>query len=177
MKKNNFAFSIVFAAVLILLPLALAGFIFQKLTALQWELSAIEREIVLLNSKQRNIKSLKGVLSELTDRPQRLDNLFIDEKTLVRFIEDLEELAKESGVELKVDSAVLPQSPEEAGPTFEFTASGEFRNLFKYQRMLENSPYQLVFEKIETAQVSREGVKKGPSWSARYKLKVISYIL
>ncbi len=176
MKKNNFIFSVIFVAVLILLPLALAGLVFKKLSAFQAELSTIEREIVLLDSKQRNIKSLKGVLSKLGERPQRLDNLFIDEKNLVRFIEDLEALAKESGVELKVNSAVLPQTPEEAGPTFEFSAAGEFRQLFKYQRLLETAPYQLVFEKIETTETSREGVKKGPAWSVNYKLKVLSYL-
>lgn len=174
MKKNNFTLSIIFVAVLILLPLALAALVFQKLTALKGELSAINKEIVMLDSKQRNIKSLKSALSELTDRPKRLDNLFIDEKSLVRFIEDLEALAKESGVELKVNSAVLPQTPEELGPTFEFSAAGEFKNLFKYQRLLETAPYQLVFEKIETAKVL--GVKKGPAWSVNYKLKVLSYL-
>ncbi|MDP3784869.1 MAG: hypothetical protein Q8R12_02230 [bacterium] len=176
MKKHNFTFSIVFAAILILLPLLLAGLIFQELFALTGELSAIEREIFLLDSKQRNIKSLKGVLGELGERPRRLNNLFIDEKSLVRFIEDLEALAKESGVELKVASAVLPETLEEAGPTFDFSAAGEFQQLFKYQRLLENIPYQLVFEKIETAKFPRGGVKKGPAWSAAYKLKVLSYL-
>lgn len=175
MKKNNFTLSVIFVAVLIILPLALAGLVFQKLSALEGELSAVEKEIVLLDSKQRNIKSLKGALSGLGERSQRLDNLFIDEKSLVRFIEDLEALAKESGVELKVNSAVLPQVPEELGPTFEFSAAGEFKNLFKYQRLLEDAPYQLVFEKIETTKVL--GVKKGSAWSVNYKLKVISYLL
>ncbi len=177
MTKNSFAFSVLFVSVLIVLPLAAGGLLLRRLVTLGQELAWVRTEISVSESKQRNVKSLKNVLQEVSGRQERINDLFIDEKSLVRFIEDLEALAKESGVELKVDSAVLPQSPEEAGPTFEFTASGEFRNLFKYQRTLETSPYQLIFEKIETAKVSREGVKKGPGWSARYKLKVISYLL
>ncbi len=175
MPKKGFYFSIVISMLAVLLPLFLGGVLLQRLAALQDGAESLAAEAILLDFKQKNVKALKNVLEETEAQRSRVNALFIGEKGLVRFIQDLETAAKESGVALKMNSAVLPESPEEKGPRLQFQISGNFPALFLFQTRLESSPYQIRFEKVEFLRAG-EGASKGAGWSADYSLKVLSYL-
>jgi len=175
MPKKGFYFSIVISMLAALLPLFLGWVLLQRLAALQDEAESFAAEATLLDFKQKNVKALKNVLEETGAQRSRVDALFIDAKGLVRFIQDLETAAKESGAVLKMNSAVLPESPEEKGPRLQFQISGSFPALFLFQTRLESSPYQIRFEKVDFLRAG-EGAGQGAGWSADYSLKVLSYL-
>lgn len=175
MPKKGFYFSLVVSVFAVLLPLFLGGLLLQHLKNLQDGTEGLAAETALLDFKQQNVKTIKNVLEETGTGRSRVDALFIDEKGLVRFIQDLEVAAKESGVGLKMNSAVLPESPDEKGPQLQFQVSGSFPALFLFQTRLESSPYQIIFEKVEFLRTG-EGAPKGAAWSANYSLKVLSYL-
>src|SRR3989344_2111164 len=97
-----------------------------------------------------------------------LDNAFINESNLVRFIEDLEKTAQDAFVTVKISSASAASNQDMSGPTFQFTASGGFGQLYKYLELIENLPYQIAIERAEF-------VKGAGGWELKLQVKVLSY--
>lgn len=175
--RRKLYLSILGALAAILAPLLVGGFIFWRMRLLKAELTALGTELLVLETKQQNVKTLKKNLEQARAEREKLDRIFITEKNLVRFIEDLEAWAKEAGVAIKMEQALLPSSPGEEGPLFQFRVTGEFPNLFRYQLLLENSSYLIISEKVRWEKLSREGADaRGPGWSTSYTLKVTSYL-
>lgn len=129
----------------------------------------LNKEIADADSKQKNIKNLEQTLKSIGDQRVKINSIFADEKSVVRFIEDLEKLALVSGVALEINSASLPAKTDDGGPSFDLAASGEFGRLFKFLSLVEKMNYQI---KMDRAGFDLSG--KGP-WKTSMRLRMLSY--
>jgi len=175
MKKRRFSFMLLSVGVLMLLILASGWFLFSRLGVLTAELNSARAEIALSENKLKNVRALNNLLEDYLEERSEIGNLFIDEKNIVRFIKDLEQVARESGVSLRVDSATSVTAEGEAGPVFRLSVSGKFQNLFQYLELLEHSPYLIVFENISFQKGTADEASKGVPWRTNYTLRVVSY--
>ncbi|HBT81821.1 hypothetical protein A3B26_01655 [Candidatus Giovannonibacteria bacterium RIFCSPLOWO2_01_FULL_48_47] len=152
---------------------ALGGFMVWRLGLLTKELGEIQGRILSADVKLKNLKAFEKILDERRSERAVIEDLFLNEKEIVRFIEDLEEAGRTSGVELEVQSAALAPGPKELGPSFRLSAAGDFNSLFQYLLLAENLPYETAWEQITLQKTAAEG--KAPSWSGLYTLKLLSY--
>src|SRR3989344_809666 len=119
-------------------------------------------------------KILERFASESGETRERIaifNSKLKDLKIFENFIEDLEGVGRDSGVDVRVESANLAASPKDAGPSLHLEARGNFSSVFKYSLLLENLPYEIVFEKIDIDKV----VGEDAPWRGDYIIKLLSY--
>lgn len=159
-------------AVLLIDALSIAGwwYFYQKLSGMSGRVAVLREEAAATETKQKNIKRLTQTLEDISDKKSKIDSVFVDEKAVIRLIEDLEKSAGLSGVSLKISSVSLPANSGGDGPKFNLNLGGSFGQLFKFLSLLENMNYQL---KVETAnfQAGHTG-----AWSSQINLRLLSYV-
>ena len=150
---------------------ALAGWwrFYRGINNMSSSLDILREEVLVAETKQKNIKLLAQTLDTISEKKSKIDTVFIDEQSVVRFIEDLEEVASTAGVSLEIASASLPTQTGAGGPSFDLKLGGSFGRLLKFLTMIEKTSYQL---KIETASF---GALEEGRWSLQLKLQLLSY--
>ncbi|MBI2610228.1 hypothetical protein HYW53_03625 [Candidatus Giovannonibacteria bacterium] len=157
----------------ILISVFVAGyFVLNQIQILKAEVRILKSNIALAETKTRNVKAITNTLDDLNEEKEMLDKLFITDENLVHFIEDLEEIARLSGINLKVTSATGILNAAELGPSFQLEASGSFSGLLRYSFLLENMPYQMIMDKINF----RKEAGESGNWKTYYTFRLISYI-
>lgn len=154
------------------LNLILAGgwlFLYQQMQKTKGALTSLKEEIAAAELKQKNIKALGKLLDDIDTDRQKITDAFVNERQVVRFIEDLEGLANLNQVNLTIKTASLPTRAEEGGPTFRFSAEGSFGSVFTFFKMLEKINYQITFEEVR---FSKETQKQ---WIGEFSAQLLSY--
>ena len=146
---------------------------YQLLGRLSEDILGTRGRISGLDSELQNLKLFENFLADTALSRERIKSGFVSRGNLVRFIEDLEQVGKDGGIAVEVDSASLAATPEERGPSFRLSAKGSFSSLFQYLLTLENLPYEIVFEEIHLN--SATGEKDKIIWSAAILIRLISY--
>jgi len=129
----------------------------------------LNQEISLADAKRKNIRNLEQTLQSISREKSEIDDAFVDDASVVRFIEDIEKLSVIADSELEINSASLPARSQDGGPEFGLNLKGSFGRLLKFLAMLEKVNYRL---EIESARFGGDG--KG-SWILQIKLRILSY--
>lgn len=134
-------------------------------------------EMKLKEKDGTDAKYLKTNLLSLSEGKEKFDDVFIGKKGVLSFIEEIETLAKESGVEMEFRSVDISQSDNGEKPVFQFKASGSFPDVFHYLVLLENIKYQIVFDNISLQEngVSGSIDNTRVMWDANFSLRLLSY--
>lgn len=160
--------------VLAALNLILAGgwlFLYQQMQKTKGALTSLKEEIAAAELKQKNIKALDKLLDDIDTDRKKITGAFVDERQVIRFIEDLEGLADLNQVNLTIKTASLPTRAEEGGPTFRFSVEGNFGSVFIFFAMLEKINYQITFEEVWFAKETKK------QWIGEFNMKLLSYKL
>lgn len=144
-----------------------------KIRKMDDRVAYIRSEIVLKEKENNEAKELKLNLSDLESDKDRIDSVFIAQKDVVNFIEEIEELAKKSEVEMEFRSVNVSDKNSKEKPIFQFKASGAFSNIFHYLVLLENVKYQIIFDGISIQK--RESSESLDIWDANFSLRLLSY--
>lgn len=150
---------------------ALAGWwlFYRTINSSGLKLETLRREISTAEAKQKNIKALAQTLGEISEKKSEINRVFVDEKSVIKFIEALEEMASVAGVSMEIPSASLPAKIEDGGPSFTLNLEGSFGRLFRFLSLVEKMDYQL---KAESARFS---VPEDADWNAQIKIRLASY--
>jgi len=167
-NKLSYYYSVLLVAAINLAFLGGIYFFYSEISELMGEIGVIRNENRLMEQKIRNISFFNEIAGRSGGSKEILDNAFVNESNLVRFIEDLEKTAQDAFVTVKISSASAASGQEMSGPTFQFTASGGFGQLYKYLELIENLPYQIAVERAEF-------VKSAGGWELKLQVKVLSY--
>jgi hypothetical protein len=106
-----------------------------------------------------------------------LNNHFIKSSDVVPFLDTIEKLALKVGVDTKVTSVDIASDNNSLMVGLE--ARGTFERLYKLLTLLENSPYQLEFTTMSLKKDvvgESEEVSEASTWSAVFKIKLLSFI-
>lgn len=149
----------------------------KEVTALYSENTANRATLAELQRVEHNLKSTLG-------NKDRLTALFVSEDSVVDFIELLESMMKEYGIDGAVDSvAESPKVGEEVGSkaTLNVTLnlSGGWNSLLKFTALMEVLPYRSTIDTLRfsyiTASNADGNAKPGykPGWNERVTLHVL----
>ena len=115
----------------------------------------------------------------LADKSDILDSFFIDPNTVVIFLESLEELGRKTGVSVSIISVKEGEAEKKsdllsgtiAPLSVKLTADGSFKNVYNFLTLLENAPYEIVFDRIQLLKDEETG------WSGEFNIVLQSYIV
>jgi len=127
------------------------------------EVEQIGQDLALASHKRENLSKLKRSLSDMEGDIIKINNFTLEKEKLVLFIEDLENLSSQAGVEVLVDSV-----KEGEQTVFVVKASGSFSSLHRLVGLIENMPYPILIEDLNLEKLP-EGV-----WQAEVTIRLLS---
>lgn len=121
------------------------------------------QESYLVARARADVTNWREVLDASATERARIAALFINRDSLINFIEELEAVARESGVDYKLGE-----------PTIEATVlkltlqmSGSFPNVYRFLTRLENLPYRLRLEQVDLAGEAE--------WNGQVAIRLLSF--
>jgi len=118
-----------------------------------------------------NLTEIKRSISELEQKEEALDNIFIDGDNIVIFIELIENMAAQSGVltQIQIDN----DKGESVYPRLNVVlqANGSWSGVTTFLKMVENLPHNVL---IDAAKLNVKNAEDGFSWQLDVSLKISS---
>ncbi|PIR58042.1 MAG: hypothetical protein COU71_00635 [Parcubacteria group bacterium CG10_big_fil_rev_8_21_14_0_10_38_31] len=152
-------------------------FINMKIKEINDRVLSSRSEMYSKEKDTKEAKILKDNLLSLSPRVDKINAVFIGQKDVLSFIEEIETLAKESGVEMEFRSVDISKSDSGEKPIFQFKAIGSFADIFQYLVLLENIKYQVIFDNISFQEKRVSGIDDDTNviWDANFSLRLLSY--
>jgi hypothetical protein len=143
-----------------------------------------ETELAAEALKKTETKSFEQILKTVESERALLDKHFIKNSDVALFLDVIENLAPQVKATAEVTEVAV--APDNTSMTVGLKADGSFEALYKFIKLLENSPYQLeiysmsmqrIGASAESTVVEEGGeVKEVVKWSAVFKIKLLSFI-
>ena len=130
---------------------------------------SLKTEIAASELKQKNIRELDRILQSVSPDLEKINAIFVSEKEVARFIENLEKIALLSGTDLMIESASLPGKDGIKEPAFELNIAGGFGRNFQYLALLENMNFQIKLEKVRFVKNDKK------AWDAEIGFRLLNY--
>lgn len=134
-----------------------------------WQNEANRRDI--LSSMDRSIKAIAPEIAQL-------ETHFAESSDVVPFLDSIENAAKMVGVKAEVASVEVPK--DGVVLVVAMNVMGSFEQMYKFLTLLENSPYQIEFNKVEIKRNSELDipllVNTKSAWSGFFKMSLLSFI-
>lgn len=167
MKNKNFIVTIFL--ILLLNGLALGGWLYFIFTIKEQNRAVKEeRQKLAINEKTfQNANSLKALMSEVAEKKQLIDSFFLNRESAINFIENLELIAKQTDVSIKIGNVSIKNTEKEI-LNLQFNLSGDFKQVFHYLVLLENLPYLIDVERINFR-------KAGEKWQADFEISLSGF--
>jgi Tfp pilus assembly protein PilO len=177
--KNNFQKIILLISIIILLLFCfIFVFLYKKINNNNQKTQQDTINLQTESHRRDDIASLNQMLQKIAPDRALLENHFIKSSDVVPFLNIIENLAKESGVSVQIDSVDAKIDNTEL--TVGLKVSGRFEAIYKFLTLLENSPYVLDFmsmdiHKLLSPVVSDKNVNN-TNWEAVFQIQLLSFI-
>lgn len=168
MKNKKLIISLILIIVLNLIAVLGCLYLYSSIRTQREFMRQDMKNLALLEKKVQNIKLLESQSEKLKTDAQKMEQVFLKEENIVGFIENLENLGKDAGVSIEL-SSVRMDDENIKEPHFDLILRGSFNALFRYIVLLENLPYQIIFEKLNMS-------SRDKSWEARTVIILSSFI-
>ncbi|MGB9743568.1 MAG: type 4a pilus biogenesis protein PilO [Minisyncoccales bacterium] len=115
------------------------------------ELTAEKEKLVDLEAKIVNLQKFKNLGNELSSFLEEINNLFVDAKAPIAFIDFLEKTARKSRLTIEIMPPILVEKTEEdlwSYFKFHLILTGSFIDFLKFLEKIENSPYLVEVQSI-----------------------------
>lgn len=110
-----------------------------------------ENNIISLGNQLKEIESFNNKYSGLNPNLEKIDQLFVDSKNPVSFIEFLEKISSDSQINSVIALQSSLQKEKVSGwqyLTFNISCDGDYLKTLKFLERLENSPYLIEVSNI-----------------------------
>ena len=140
--------------------------------------STLSSKIDLGSQRSGRLSGLQSAVKETESERAQLTSFFLPTGSEVSFIEQVESLAKASGLSEKTSN--VSEVPGRVGGTkivqVQIMVTGSWSNVIYFLGQLENSPYKLDIRNISLLEQS-SGSKKTPStWAGSFDINVVEII-
>lgn len=136
----------------------------------KWQNEALRRdEIKMLN---RSVKTVK-------EERAQLETHFAQSSDIVPFLDTIEELGDKVGVKAEFTSVDILK--DSTGLMVSMKALGTFQALYKFITLLENSPYELEFVRMDMQRETEPSNANGKNisvskWRVTFEIKLLSFV-
>ncbi len=112
------------------------------------------------NSSKEKIQGLLRALEDTEKEREKLSEYFAAKTSAVAFIEQIEKLGKNAGVDLSVSSV---SDGAKGGGAIElaFSATGSFSDMYRLIALIESIPYKVMLKKVDIQRMNDSGAWKG----------------
>ena len=178
MNHNSLKKSLVLSILFFLIALFVLIFLYRVIDSNETKSQATLTEWQTEMSKLNEIKLLNNSAKIISEQKDLLETHFAKNSDAVPFLDMIEKLGPTSGTKVEVTSVGV--SPDNVTLLVGLKASGSFENIYKFQALLENSPYEVEFDSID---ISKSDLKNDSqknstksSWDGTFKIKLITFI-
>jgi hypothetical protein len=155
------------------------------------EVDRLNLELTSQQVTKARANSIDRVVKDSKEERDRLNFYFITKETTSNFIEELESTARRSGVIFNLGSLNVVRDPKIISPIpgqgkisylrSSFRFDGSFSDVFRFIKVLEKMPYQVVLSSIsmnrlETEEAGTPSKNKAESWYGEVTMDLVSYI-
>lgn len=163
MKNEKTKFILTLLMVLSVCAASVLGcyLLYNNVSAKRKSVSELKSEIFKYESRIKNVKKLGESLASVEKQRQEIDSVLYG-GSIVNFIEELEYLAKKTGVDLKIvsiDSLV-----------FHLNLEGAFLQLYRFVFLLENEHFQ-----VELGRLFFNRAEKNDIWTVDLDVKLLNF--
>lgn len=159
----------------IFLLIAIAGFSYMFIEtssqneALKQQIETLKKEQAQEDSYMRLQRTAEESVGE---REQLKEHFLLEQSDSIDFLNLVESLAPQAGVNLTTDTLKHESTDEEDWITADFTFTGTYADIYDFIRILENLPYLTELRTIELTENN-----DGSSWEAQVQVQVNLYSL
>jgi len=130
-------------------------------------------ELEKLKDARDNVKLVnQSIINTQKDR-ERIEGLFVDSENVVPFIERIEALGTEIGLETTL-SALNEQNDSDL--VFSIKTVGAFQDVMLFDALLENLPLSLTLNKAHFSKIQGDGEDSGNMWEGNFTATLRSFV-
>jgi len=172
LQKKSLILSIIF----FLFSCFIFIFLYGNINKIKKTLQIAQEQLQVETFQRDNVKSLVNSIKVIEAERTLLENHFIKSSDVVPFLDTIEKLAMNVGVQAEVVSVDLPK--DNPSMIVEMKALGNFESIYKLITLLENSQYETEFVSvnIQNSNVVDLLISKNPQWNAILRIKLLSFI-
>lgn len=167
-KNKIYLISAIFGLIIVLL-IAVIIICFKEIKNQSKELVSIKKELVLMNNQSKEIENFRAAYKNYQPNLDKINNLFIDLKNPVGFIQFLEKTISECGISAEFSLLTSPQikTGNETWPSVVLQVKGfsSFPKFLKFSEKLETSPYLVKFQNLNINRISEKNIKTEEKYS------------
>ncbi|MEI6280624.1 MAG: hypothetical protein WCP17_01325 [bacterium] len=176
--KNNFPkisllLSIIFFIIFVLYFFFLYQIINDNNTKEQQNLLAWQTEA----SRRDDIRQLARFVEQMAPERALLETHFAKTSDVVPFLDTIEKSAAKVKALAEIDS--VNTLDDGSGLLVGLNATGTFEAIYKFLRLLENSPYELAFLSMNMGKSTANSISdiniNNPQWEVVFKIKLLSF--
>lgn len=159
----------------VFLLIAIAGFSYMFITtssqneALKHQIETLKKEQAQEDSYRRLQRTAEESVEE---REQLRKHFLLEQSDSIDFLNLVESLAPQAGVNLTTDTLKHESTDEEDWITAAFTFTGTYSDVYNFIKILENLPYLTELRTVELTENN-----DGSSWEAQVQVQVNLYSL
>ena len=125
-------------------------------------------------ARREEIQMLDRAVKNIQKESVEIDNHFVKSEDVVPFLNTIEALAPRVGT--RAETASVDISSDKTSLLVRIEVEGSFSGIYKFIKLLENSPYQLEFTSVDLLDRGVVGSNKLPVWGADLSIRILSFI-
>jgi Tfp pilus assembly protein PilO len=123
-----------------------------------------QKEKLALNEKEiGNVRALRALGDELVGENEAIKSFFLKKDNVIEFVEELEFLARETGVGIKIGNANIDSTAK--GLKIQLNLEGEFQQILQYLILMEHLPRLVQAERMNIR-------KAGDVWQGSFEVSL-----
>lgn len=166
---KKFFVTIFIAIISNLALIILCYFLFDSIKTENSQISETKKQIAEYQERMDNIQKILPEIKDLEKAHSGMESLILDKTSLVNFIEEIEYLAKKTGIVL-IMKGISFANIEKNKPVFKFTTSGSFADTYHFLYLVENGTYRVGLNRVEIIKEQKNNV-----WNTDFDLELLSF--
>jgi Tfp pilus assembly protein PilO len=143
-------------------------------------ISAIANDIDIAIQKETKLKSVKDIIKDTKQGREKIDTYFIKDDEIINFIEEIEKIGRDIGVDVEIISVSISDSKLQQDNISELLnlsleAQGQWGRVFHFLAFIENLPFKINILTMNLTAIYKGGGKKESSgiWKGFFSINAI----
>jgi hypothetical protein len=183
--KKSFKITLVVLGIIVLGFLGIYYFVYRDIKTKNEHISSLTQQLDFQSGRQEYLLSTQRMIQNLNSDMEKINNSIIGTDGDVTFIEDLENRAKNNGLEIEIESLAVEEDKafSASGVTtlkLKAKTKGNWSGTYTFLSTLESLPFKIKVNnfalKNDTSSLSPEGVQVySPIWQSSFEITALKY--
>jgi hypothetical protein len=187
MKENKFLKEILITLTLLVVGVvALFVLVFFMIKAKNEQISNLKNNLSSYVVRQQNMMSMDRMVKNATSDIDLVNSSVVASDGDVKFIENLEGIAKDNGLTMKIDSLVFENNPSVASSSMvlfniKANTTGAWAGTYRFLAQIESLPFKIKVSNLAFLNAVDETVfdanklKSDSVWQGKFEISVLKY--